>query len=185
MVGVEARGGDAGPSTTPSLCEGSGRDDSSLPDRVGGGVEFVTEFGLEGFEEGLGGPAVAHEEIFEASAGAILAELLLFAEDFGGGDDDGEGLVLADEGGDADGYVGLGGEAAADAEGVANFLRVLRAQMSVLSWPRAGYGGEADVVDLGVGAPEGAAGDGDLEFAGEVVEVGVGGEGVGDLDGEG
>ena len=38
------------------------------------------------------------------------------------GGDDGEALILADEGGDADGDVGLGGEAAADAEGVADLV---------------------------------------------------------------
>ncbi len=137
---------------------------------------------------------MAHEEVLEAGAGAVFAEVLLLAEDLGGGDDDGEGLILADEGGNTDGHVGLGGEASADAQCVAdfNFLVVgggcggVRCwQFSVVSGLGAGDGGEADVVDLGVGAPEGAAGDGDLELAREVVEVGVGGEDVGDFYGEG
>ena len=63
---------------------------------------------------------MAHEEVLDAGAGAVFAELGLLAEDLGDGFDDGEGLRLPDEGGDADGHVGLGGEAAADAEGVAD-----------------------------------------------------------------
>ena len=39
--------------------------------------------------------------------------------------------------------------------------------------PGAAYGGEGDVVDFGVGAPVGAGGDGDFEFAWEIVEVGI------------
>ena len=68
---------------------------------------------------------MAHEEVLDAGAGAVLAEFRLLAEDADYGVDDFEGLVLRDEGGDADGDVGLGGEAAADAQGVADlFLAV-------------------------------------------------------------
>ena len=118
---------------------------------------------------------MAHEEVLDAGAGAVFAELGLLAEDADDGGDDVDGLRLSDEGGDADGDVGLGGEAAADAQGVADF---------VCAGDGAADGGEGDVVDLGIAAPKGAAGDGDLELAGEVVELGVGGEEVGDLDGE-
>src|SRR3974390_207181 len=34
-------------------------------------------------------------------------------------------------------------------------------------------GGEGDVVDFGVGAPVGAGGNGDLVFAGEIIELGI------------
>ena len=37
-------------------------------------------------------------------------------------------------------------------------------------------GGESDVVDFGIGAPDGAAGDGDFEFAWEIIEFGIAGE---------
>jgi len=37
----------------------------------------------------------------------------------------------------------------------------------------AACGGEANVVDFGIGAPVRAAGDGDFEFAGEIVELGI------------
>jgi hypothetical protein len=38
---------------------------------------------------------------------------------------------------------------------------------------RAKCGGESDVVDFGIGAPHGAAGDGDFEFAREIIELGI------------
>ncbi len=65
---------------------------------------------------------MAHEEVLDAGAGAVLAQLVLLAEDADDGLDDGVGLVLRDEGGDAHGDVGLGGEAAADAQGVADLF---------------------------------------------------------------
>jgi hypothetical protein len=139
------------------------------------GVEFVTKFGLDGFEHGLGGPAVAHEEVLDAGAGAVLAEFGLLLEDAQDGFDDGVGLVLRDEGGDAHADVRLGGEAAADAQGVADLFEAI---------DLAADGGEGDVVDLGVRAPQRAAGDGDFELARQVVELGIGGEAAGDLDGE-
>ena len=82
---------------------------------------------------------MAHEEVLDAGAGAVLAELGLLAEDADDGGDDVEGLVLRDEGGDADGDVRLGGEAAADAEGVADLFDAVDGALD---------GGEADVVDL-------------------------------------
>ncbi len=65
---------------------------------------------------------MAHEEVFDAGAGAVLAELGLLAEDADYGGDYFEGFILRDEGGDAYGDVGLGGEAAAYAEGVADLF---------------------------------------------------------------
>ena len=46
-----------------------------------GGIESERETGLDGGEEGVGGPAVFEEEIFEAGAFAALAEDLAFAEE--------------------------------------------------------------------------------------------------------
>src|ERR1700722_6111167 len=116
-------------------------------DSVGGcgvGVELVAELLFERGEEGLGGPAVAHEEVLDAGAGAVFAELgrLLEYADYSG--DDCEGFVRRDEGGNALGNVGLGGEAAAYAEGVADFVGAVDG---------APDGGEGHVVVLGGGAP--------------------------------
>ena len=63
------------------------------------------------------------------------------------------------------------GESSADADGVADFVA-------------AANRGEADVVDLGIRAPDRAAGDGDFELARQIVKVVVGLEGVRDPDGE-
>ncbi len=61
----------------------------------------------------------------------------------------------------------LGGKAAADANRESGFS-------SAKTFAR--NGGEADVVDLGIRAPDAAAGDGHLEFARKVVELGVAGK---------
>jgi hypothetical protein len=149
----------------------------------GRGVQLIAELFFDGGEHRLGGPAVLHEEVLDAGAGAVLAEFGLLFEDADDCGDDVEGLVLRDEGGDALGEVGLGGETAADAEGVADlFLAGIESVNS--AWFVSLDGGEADVVNLGEGAPDGASGDGDLELAGEVVELGVGGEEMRDLHGE-
>ncbi len=104
-------------------------------------VEFGSELGLDGLKHGLGGPAVAHEEILDARAGAVLAQLGLLLEDAQDGFDDGVGLVLRDEGGDAHTDVRLGGEAAANAKGVADLFQAI---------DFAADGGERDAVDFGV-----------------------------------
>src|SRR5271165_3616009 len=50
---------------------------------------------------------------------------------------------------------------------------------------RAEGGGQGDVVDFGIGAPLGAASDGDLEFAWEIVEVGITAEFLVESEGDG
>ncbi len=90
--------------------------------REGVGIELVAELLFECDEEGFGGPAVAHEEVLDASAGAVLAEVGLLLEDADDGGDDLESFVLRDKGRDSLGDVRLGREAAADAEGVADLF---------------------------------------------------------------
>ncbi len=84
----------------------------------------------------------------------------------------GHSLVGAQESVEADGEMRLVGKAAADADGEADFTVACG-------------GREADVVDLGVAAPGGAAGGGDFELARQVVELGVGREQVCGFDGDG
>jgi len=57
-----------------------------------------------------------------------------------------------------------------------------RAESEVGGTKRAEGGSEGDVVDFGIGAPVGAGGDGDFEFAREIVEIGIAGELL--IDGE-
>src|SRR5271157_6329688 len=51
-----------------------------------------------------------------------------------------------------------------------------RAESEVGGTKRAEGGSEGDVVDFGIGAPVGAGGDGDFEFAREIVEIGIAGQ---------
>ena len=83
---------------------------------------------------------------------------------------DGDRLVGKHEGIEANREMRLVGESAADAQREADLARC------------AAHGGEADVVDLRIGAPRGAAGDGDLELARQVVELGIAGEQVRDFE---
>ncbi len=106
---------------------------------------------------------------------AALAQRVLLAEDLADGFDGVIRLVLRDEGVEADGNVRLGGEAATDADAVADLFDAFVDALQC---------GECDVVDLRVAAPYGAAGDTDLELARKVVELGVRGKLLGDLDGE-
>ena len=54
--------------------------------------------------------------------------------------------------------------------------RVVPVGMTGLVRASTAGGGQGDVVDFGVGAPLGAAGDGDFELAGEIVKVRIAGE---------
>src|SRR5215472_5292246 len=130
---------------------------------VFGGVEFVTELGFNGGEKGFGGPAMLQEKEFESGLFAGLPEDFALLENFGDSADDGNHLVPLDEGVEFYREVGLGGKAAGDAERKTNFFAAMAG---------ATRGGEADVVNFGVGAPIGAAGD----VAGDVAASAGGGE---------
>ncbi len=114
---------------------------------------------------------MAHEKVLDARARAVLAQLGLLLEDLQHGLDHRISFVLGDECRNAHRDVRLGRETAADAQRVAHLVAAFD-------------GGEGHVVDLRVGAPDGAAGNGDLELARQVVELWVGGEPVRYLDGE-
>ena len=118
---------------------------------------------LEFFQEPFGGPAFFHEEILEAGAIAAFAQDLLVAKDLCDCVHHAHRLLGKDESVQTDGKMRLIGEPSADADSEANLTIMLHRR-------------EGDVVDLGIGAPRGATGDGDLEFARQVVEVRVCGE---------
>ena len=86
--------------------------------------------------------------------------------------DDAQSLIGKYEGIKAQRKMRFVGKTAADAKRVANLAIVLR-------------GSECNVVDLGIGAPGRAPGDGDFEFARQVVELRIGGEQMGNLNSEG
>ncbi len=64
----------------------------NLLHRDGAGIELVAELLFDGGEHRLGGPAVTHEEVLDAGAGAVLAQVGLLFEDANDGGDDLEGL---------------------------------------------------------------------------------------------
>src|SRR5216684_5360524 len=101
------------------------------------------------------------EEVLQTGALAIFAQNVLLAKHFSDAADDGENLVPANVSVEADGEMRVGGKSAADAD---RKTGLLLAMMLALD------GGEADVVDFGVRAPDGATGDGHFEFAREIVE---------------
>src|SRR6185437_10643428 len=113
---------------------------------------------LHFLEELLRGPAFAQEKIFETGAIAAFAQDRLVAEDFGDGVNRSGRLLGSKKRIQTHGEMRLVGEAAADTKREADFPIALR-------------GGKRDVIDLGVIAPGAAAGGGNLEFAGQIVEV--------------
>ena len=131
------------------------------------GIEIEAEAGVEFAEETLGGPAVLGEEMFQTSAIAILAQTMLVAEKFCDGSDDGDDLIVMNKGIETNRKMRIGRESAAHADGEAYFAFAITL---------ANGGGETDVVNFRIGAPDGAAGDRDFEFAREIVEITVGRE---------
>jgi len=158
------------------------------------GIEGEAEAFMEGGQEGIGGPAVFKEKKFEAGFFAGLAKDFGVAEQFGDGADDGDDLMWVEEDVEPEGEMGLCGETAGNAEGEAEIgrraisdrrpttggrkvkTRTLKGGGCGTRVMRAEGGGEGDVVDFGVGAPVGAGGDGNLEFARKIVEVGIAGK---------
>ena len=57
------------------------------------GKQREVEARLQFCQEAVGGPALLHEEVFEAGAIAAFAQTLLLAEDFGDGANCGDGLM--------------------------------------------------------------------------------------------
>ncbi len=105
---------------------------------------------------------MGEEEELEPRLLTVLTQHVAISEDLRDSLDDGEDLVPVDEGVQPHGQVRVGRESAADAHREADLARL-----------RVPDRGHADVVDLRVGAPGAAAGDGDLVLAGQVVELRV------------
>ena len=126
------------------------------------GVEFAAELRFDRFQHGLRGPAVAHEEVLDAGAGAVLAQLGLLLEDAQHGFHYRIGLVLRDEGGDAHSDVRLGRKASTDAQRVTDLFQSIDLAPDC---------GKRNAVDLRIRAPQRAAGDRHLELARQVVEL--------------
>ena len=81
-----------------------------------GGVEPEADAPLQLRLEAFRRPAVAHKEVFEAGALAVLTQAVRVAEDFGDALDDGDHLVPADEGVQPQRKIRLGRQPAAHAQ---------------------------------------------------------------------
>ena len=123
-----------------------------------GSAQTLLDRGLEA----VGRPAVLEEQELEPGSLAVLPERVRVAEDLGDRAEDRQRLRLGHEGVEPDSKMGIGREPAADADGEAD-----------LTGRRVAHRREADVVDLGIGAPGSAPRDRDLELPRQVVERGV------------
>src|ERR1700675_727621 len=140
------------------------------------GIERKADALLQFRQESVGGPSVFEEEKFEAGLFPALTQNFAGAEDFGHTANDRDDLFGLNESVEGDGQVRIGGQTAADAQREACFG---------LSCATSSRGGEADVIDFGIGAPVAAAGDGNFKFARQIVKLGITGEFAVDLQREG
>ena len=93
-----------------------------------GGQQREVEPRLQLGEKTIGGPAFFQEEVLHAGLVAVFAQALLLAEDFGDGARHADRLIGKNEGIEANGEMRLLGEAAADAQRVADLAVVLRSR---------------------------------------------------------
>ena len=131
------------------------------------GIEAEADAALELVLEILGSPALLEEEKFQACALAILTKLFAVAEKFGDAFNNRDYLVPADESIEAQREVRVCGEASADTQREAKF-----GIWTLFATNRC----KAYIVDLRVSAPDVAAGDANLELAGEIIKIGVANE---------
>src|SRR5207249_2282144 len=118
-------------------------------------------------EKTFRGPAMLEEKIFQASLVAALPQNFACAENFRHTARDRDNLILANERVQLHGEMRLGGKAAADAHRESNFLYAVA---------DASRGRKCDIVDFRIAAPGATACDGNLEFAGQIVEFAVAAE---------
>ncbi len=143
---------------------------------VFGGIELETDALFQFGEETIGSVSVLKEEILQSSLFAVLAKLVAGTKNLGYAACYWQHLFGPDKRIQSNGKMWLGGKTAADANGESGFCS---------AETLAREGGEADVVDLRIRAPDVAAGDGHFELAGQVVELGVAREMTIELESEG
>ena len=129
-----------------------------------GGIELKSDAALQFFLEVLRRPAMPQEEKLQPRPLAMFAQLVGIAKQFGDSLDHRQNLIPAHKGIQRCAEVGIGRKSAAHAQSEAN-LR--------LSMNHALDRGQADIVDLRIGAPDAASRDGNLELARQVVELGI------------
>ena len=136
------------------------------------GVELVAELLFNGREHRFGGPAVAHEQVLDAGTGAVLTQGFLLTEDLADSMYGVIRLFLGDERVQAHREMRFRRKPSTYAQAVPNLF---------LAVDGAFEPGERNVIDFGIAAPDGAARDGNLELARQVVELRICRELVRDL----
>ena len=139
------------------------------------GIERKADALLQFRQERVGSPAMFKEEKFETSLFPALTQNFAGAENFRHAANYLDDLVGLDESVECHREVRIGGKTASDAQGKTYLGFSVTASSG---------GGEADVVDFGIGAPVAATGDGDFEFAGQIVKLGIATEFAVDLQRE-
>src|SRR6266550_1283062 len=127
-------------------------------------IELESDAVLQFAEKTISSPSVPQEEELQARALAVFAQDVGVAEEFGHALDHRHNLIPADERVQARAEIGLCRKSTGNSQGETNLG---------LAANRAGYRGQSNVVDFRIRAPHGASGDGDLELAREIVEVGI------------
>src|SRR5712692_9773728 len=113
--------------------------------------------------ETLGSPSMLQEEKLQPRPFAVLPQLVAVAENLGNSFEHGNRLVPAHEGIQAHGEVRISGESSTHPQGETD-LGILACAANC---------GETNIIDLGIGAPDPAARNTDLELARQVVEIRV------------
>src|SRR3984893_4189740 len=139
------------------------------------GIERKADALLQFRQERAGSPAMFKEEKFETSLFPALTQNFAGAENFRHAADYLDDLAGLDESVECHREVRIGGKTASDAQ-CKTYLG--------FSVTAPSGGGEADVVDFGIGAPVAATGNGDFEFAGQIVKIGIATEFAVDLQRE-
>ena len=108
------------------------------------GIELESDALLQFAEKTLGGPSMTQEEKFQAGALAMFAQNIGIAEQFGNALDHRQDLIPAHKCIQPRAEIRIGRKSAGDSQRESNFR---------LSAERAGDRGQANVIDLRIGAP--------------------------------
>src|SRR5579872_1050624 len=130
----------------------------------GSGVEAKSNPLLQFVQKPMGRPSVAQEEKFQAGAFAMLAQDIGVAEQFRNALDHREHLVPLNKGVEARAEIRFGRQTSRNSQRKSNLG---------LSSYSASNRGQANVVNFRVGAPRVASGNRYLEFARQVIEIGI------------
>src|SRR5450755_117711 len=126
-------------------------------------VEMKADAPLQFFLKALSRPAMFEKQKLEPGPFPILAQLFALAKDLGDSLQDRKHLVALHKSVEPDRKMRICREAAANSQGETNFG----------IFARTANRSKAHVVDFGIGAPDTASRNADLEFARQIIEVAI------------